>query len=170
MNWSYFSFYNLTYIYIYIFWQHFLIHTYLIEHNRHFLSTYFFVNPFNFLYWSYDIWRESVDKPSLISYLPSTFCPTMGHHQGRMYYKSDVNFVCTLLLCKNVSMKKCCQNIHILNSMNLQLINITALWNTNVILGRYKLHSVRITSIHKILRHYILETYNPNLIEFWKQC
>ena len=27
--------------YIYIYWQHFFIHAYLIEHFRHFLSTYF---------------------------------------------------------------------------------------------------------------------------------
>ena len=55
------------------------------------------------------------------------------------------------LLCstKFVLMKKCCQNIHILNSMILQLINITALWNTDVILWRDKLHSVRITSDRK---------------------
>ena len=29
-----------------VFWQHFFINTYLIEQNRHFLSTYIFVNPF----------------------------------------------------------------------------------------------------------------------------
>ena len=47
---------------------------------------------------------------------------------------------------KYISIKKCCQNIHILNSMILQLINIIALWNTDVISWRDKLHSVRITS------------------------
>ena len=57
----------------------------------------FFVNPFD---WSYDIRRELVDKSSIISYFPSTFCPTLGHHRGKMYYKSDVTFVCTLLLSK----------------------------------------------------------------------
>ena len=72
-----------TYIYIYI---------YLIEHNRHFLSTYFFVNPFKLPYWSCDIWRKLVDKSSIISYFPSTCNPTLGHHQVRMYYKSDVTW------------------------------------------------------------------------------
>ena len=90
----------ILYIYIYIY-------IYLTEHNRHFLSTYFFVNPFELLYLSYDIRRELVDKPSIISYFPSTFCPTLGHHQGRMYYKSDVNFGCTLLLCKNERLYCC---------------------------------------------------------------
>ena len=33
----------IIYIYIYIFWQHFFIDTYFIEHNSHFLSTYFFL-------------------------------------------------------------------------------------------------------------------------------
>ena len=27
--------------------------------------------------------------------IPSTFCPTLGHHQGRIYYKSDITFVLT---------------------------------------------------------------------------
>ena len=93
--------------YLYIFWQHFFIDTYLIEHNRHFLSTYFFVNHFELSYWSYDIWPELVDKPFIISYFPRTFCPTLGHHQGRMYYKSDVTFVCALQLCKNERLYCC---------------------------------------------------------------
>ena len=96
--------YVCVYIYTYIYWQHFFIDTYLIEHNRNFLSTYFFVNPFELPYWSYDIWLELVNRPSIISYFSSTFCPTLDHHhQGRMYYKSDATFVCTLLLCKKKS-------------------------------------------------------------------
>ena len=90
------------YIYIYIY-MHILaafLHWYIFEHNRHFLSAYFFVNPFELPYWSFDIRRELVDKSSIINYFPSTFCLTLGHHQGRMYYKSDVTFVCTLLLRK----------------------------------------------------------------------
>ena len=42
------------------------LYIYLIKHNRHFLSTYFFVNPFKLLYWSYDIRWELVDKPPII--------------------------------------------------------------------------------------------------------
>ena len=84
------------YVYIYIYWQHFSINTYFIEHNKHFLSTYFFVNPYKLPYWSYDIRRELVDKSSIISYFPSTSCTTLSHHLGRMYYKSDVTFSCTL--------------------------------------------------------------------------
>ena len=82
-------------------------HIYLIEHDRHFLSTCVFVNPFELPYRSYDIRRELIDKPSIISYFPSTFCPTLGHHQGRMYYKSDITFVCTLLLCKTERLYCC---------------------------------------------------------------
>ena len=40
---------------------------------------------------------------SIIIYFPSSFCPTLGHHQGRVYKKSDVTFVCKLLLCKKKS-------------------------------------------------------------------
>ena len=32
-----------------------------------------------------------------------TFSPSLCHHQGMMYYKSDVTFACTLLLCKKKS-------------------------------------------------------------------
>ena len=71
------------------------------SNKRHFLlSTYFFVNPFELPYWSYDIRLELVDKPSIISNFPSTFCPTLGHPHVRMYYKREVTFVYTLLLCK----------------------------------------------------------------------
>ena len=57
----------------------------------------FFVNPFGLPYWSYDIRLQLFDKSSIISYFSSTSCPTLGHHQRRMYYKSDVTFMCTLL-------------------------------------------------------------------------
>ena len=30
---------------------------------------------------------------SIVVCIPSTFCPTLGHHQGRISYKSDVTFV-----------------------------------------------------------------------------
>ena len=41
-----------------------------------------------------------VDESSIIIYCPSTFCPTLDHHHGGMYYKCDVTFVYILLLCK----------------------------------------------------------------------
>ena len=76
---SFFLSFSLS-LYIYIYWQNFFIDTYLIEHNRHFLSTYFFLNPFELPYRSYDIQQELVDKPFIISYFSSIFCPTLGHH------------------------------------------------------------------------------------------
>ena len=94
------------YIYIYIwgcickFWQHFFINTNFVEYNRHFLSTYFLVDPSILPYWFYSIRRELIGIFSIIVYFSSTFCPTLGHHQGRIYYKSDVTFLCTLLICK----------------------------------------------------------------------
>ena len=81
--------YIYTYIYLYIciyiciFWQHFFINTNFVEHNWHFLSTYFLVDPFILPYWFYNIRRELIDVFSIIIYFPSTFCPTLGHHQGR---------------------------------------------------------------------------------------
>ena len=95
---TYFHIY--IYIYIWIFWQHFFININFVEYNRHFLSTYFLVDPFILPYWSCSIRRELIDVSSIIVYFLSMFCSTMGHHQERMYYKSDVTFVCTKLLCK----------------------------------------------------------------------
>ena len=50
----------------------------------------------------YRIRRELIDVFSIIVYIPSTFCPTLGHHQGRIYYKSDETFVFALLQYKSV--------------------------------------------------------------------
>ena len=96
------SFLANSYIYICIYWQHFFINTNFVEHNRHFLSIYFLVYPFILPYSFYCIRWGLIDVFSMIVYIPSTFCLTLGHHQGRIYYKSDVTFVFALLLCKSV--------------------------------------------------------------------
>ena len=41
---------QIIYIYIYIYWQHFFINTNFVKHNRHFLSTYFLVDLFVYMY------------------------------------------------------------------------------------------------------------------------
>ena len=78
---------------LYIYMQHFFINTNFIEHNRHFLSTYFLLDPFVFPYCFYRIRRELIYVLSIVIYIPCTFCPALGHHQGRIYFKSDVTFV-----------------------------------------------------------------------------
>ena len=82
--------YFLPYIYIYIY-------IYFIKHNRHFLSTYFLLDPFVFSYCFYRIRRELIYVLSIVVCIPSTFCPTLGHHQGRIYYKSSDTKVTSLL-------------------------------------------------------------------------
>ena len=57
------------------------------------MSTYFLLDPFKFLYYFYRIWGELIYVLSIVVYIPSTFYPTLGHHQGRIDYKSDVTFV-----------------------------------------------------------------------------
>ena len=74
-----------------VFWLHFFINTNFVEHNGHFLSTYFLLDPFVLPYCFYRTRRELIYVFSI--YIPSTFCPPLGHHQGRIYYKSDVTFV-----------------------------------------------------------------------------
>ena len=41
---------------------------------------------------------------SIVACIPSTFYPTLGHHQGRIYYKSDVAFVLAYYYCVRASL------------------------------------------------------------------
>ncbi len=43
-----------------IFWQHFFVDTNFIKHNRHFMFTYFLLDPFEFPYYFYRI-RGGID-------------------------------------------------------------------------------------------------------------
>ena len=57
------------------------------------MFTYFLLDSFEFPYYFYRILGELIYVLSIVVCIPSTFCPTLGHHQGRIYYKSDVTFV-----------------------------------------------------------------------------
>ena len=87
------------YIYIYIY-----IYANFIKHNRHFMPTYFLLDPFEFPYYFYRIRGELIYVLSIVACIPSTFCPTLGHHQGRIYYKSDVTFVLAYYYCERASL------------------------------------------------------------------
>ena len=87
--------YRCVYIYIY---------ANFIKHNRHFMSTYFLLDPFEFPYYFYCILGELIYVLSIVACIPSTFCPTLGHHQGRIYYKSDVTFVLAYYNCVRASL------------------------------------------------------------------
>ena len=86
------------YIYIYIY-----IYANFIKHNRHFMSTYFLLDPFEFPYYFYCILGELIYVLSIVC-IRSTFCPTLGHHQGRIYYKSHVTLVLAYYYCVRVSL------------------------------------------------------------------
>ena len=75
-----------------------------IKHNRYFMPTYFLLNPFEFPYYFYRIRGELIYLLSIVVCIPSTFCPTLGHHQGRIYYKSDVTFVLAYYYCVRASL------------------------------------------------------------------
>ena len=45
--------YIYIYIFIFIFRQHFFVNANFIKHNRHFMSTYFLLDPFEFPYYFY---------------------------------------------------------------------------------------------------------------------
>ena len=44
------------------------------------MSTYFLLDPFEFPYYFYRIRGELVYVLSIVVCIPSTFCPTLGHH------------------------------------------------------------------------------------------
>ena len=81
-------------IYTYILYTH----TNFIKHNRHFMSTYFLLDPFLFPYCFYRIRGELIYVLSIVVCIPSTFCPTLGHHQVRIYYKSNVTLANAIIL------------------------------------------------------------------------
>ena len=68
------------------------------------MSTYFLLDPFEFPYYFYRILGELIYVLSIVACIPSTFCPTLGHHQGRIYYKSDVTFVLAYYYCVRASL------------------------------------------------------------------
>ena len=47
---------------------------------------------------------ELIKVLSIVVCIPSTFCPTLGHHQGRICYKSDVSFVLANYYCVRTSL------------------------------------------------------------------
>ena len=48
------------YMYIHIFRQHFFVNANFIKHNRHFMPTYFLLDPFEFPYYFYRIRGELI--------------------------------------------------------------------------------------------------------------
>ena len=80
------------------------MHANFIEHNRHFMPTYSLLDPFKFPYYFYRIRGELIKVLSIVVCIPSTFCPTLGHHQGRICYKSDVTFVLANYYCVRMSL------------------------------------------------------------------
>ena len=80
------------------------IYANFIKHNGYFMSTYFLLDPFKFPYYFYRIRGELIYVLSIVVCIPSTFCPTLGHHQGRIYYRSDVTFVLAYYNCVRASL------------------------------------------------------------------
>ena len=67
------------------------------------MPTYSLLDPFVFPYYFYRIRGELIKVLSIVVCIPSTFCPTLGHHQGRICYKSDVTFVLANYYCVRTS-------------------------------------------------------------------
>ena len=63
------------------------------------MPTYFLLDLFEFSYYFYRIRDELIYVLSIVVCIPSIFCPTLGHHQGRIYDKSDVTFVLANYYC-----------------------------------------------------------------------
>ena len=108
------------------------------------MSTYFLLDPFEFPYYFYRIRGELIYVLSIVVCIPSTFCPTLGHHQGRIYYKTDNN------------------NIYVgLTSTTLSRRLTMHLSDSSSIAQHLKKHSCPTTQLRKILTdNTILEHQN----------
>ena len=95
--------YICVYIYVYIYVYRY-VYANFIEHNRHFMPTYSLLDPFEFPYYFYRIRGELIKVLSIVVCIPSTFCPTLDHHQGRICYKSEVTFVLANYYCVRTSL------------------------------------------------------------------
>ena len=61
-----------------MYWQHFFVDTNFIKRNRHFMSTYFLLDPFEFQYYFYRIRGELI-------YVLFMCCFMYGPKLGRKY-------------------------------------------------------------------------------------
>ena len=121
--------YIYTYIYIYIYMYIYMyIYANFIEHNRHFMPTCSLLDPFEFPYYFYRIRGELIKVLSIVVCISSTFCPTLGHHLGRICYKSDVTFVLANFYCVRTSL--------LLEIMALQILEALYIRNLQPALNR----------------------------------
>ena len=84
--------------------HYFFVNANFIKHNRHVMSTYFLLDPFESPYYFYRIRGELIYVLSIVVCIPSIFFPTLGHHQRRIYYKSDVTFYLAYYYCVRASL------------------------------------------------------------------
>ena len=70
------------YVYVYIL-AAFFVNTNFMKHNRHFMSTYFLLDPFEFPYYFYRFRGELFYVLSIVVRIPSTFCRTLMMAQSR---------------------------------------------------------------------------------------
>ena len=101
------------------------------------MSTYFLLDPFEFPYYFYRIRGELIYVLSIVVCFPSTFCPALGHHQGRIYYKSDITFVLAYY--------------HVFLNATLSRRLTMHLSDTSSIAQHLKKHSCPTTHLRKIL-------------------
>ena len=114
------------------------------------MPTYFLLDPFEFPYYFHRIRGELIYVLSIVVCIPSTFCPTLGHHQGRIYYKSDVTFV--------LAYYNCVRTFLLLEIMALAFTSTSLsrrltmhLSDTSSIAQHLKKHSCPTTQLRKIL-------------------
>ena len=64
------------------------------------MSTYFLLDPFEFPYYFYCILGELIYVLSIVACIPSTFCPTLGHHHTpssqqtyiKLFYRNQMHY------------------------------------------------------------------------------
>ena len=71
------------------------------------MSTYFLLDPVEFPYYFYRIREELIYALSMVVCIPSTFCPTLDHHQERIYYTSVFQSAVIFMSCRIMEFKIC---------------------------------------------------------------
>ena len=123
------------------------------------MPTYSLLDPFEFPYYFYRIREELIKVLSIVVCIPSTFCPTLGHHQERICYKSDVTFVLANYYCVRTSLLL--EIMALAFKCNAQQHNYEKFSPTTQQYSNIKI----INKNFRFSKHYILETCNQHLIE-----
>ena len=137
------------------------------------MPTYSLLEPFEFPYYFFRIRGELIKVLSIIVCIPSTFCPTLGHHQGRICYKSDVTFVLanyycvrTSLLLEIMALAFKCNSVNSASFLTILLMNKLNVWSKML---TNKINSILLHPVNKHISNFFIVTKCTTIINPMKK-